>query len=249
MTRFDAVLQRVATQLAVPQPARSRILHEMAADLEDLYAEYRARGLGESEALRRAEAALGASPEAIEQLIEVHQPAWERLLARFSERRRNRIERLLVTGLTLAGVALGLGGLAGQRILQDPSAFVWPVLVLTAVALAVAAGVFFRLFIRQDHRPQRLHTGLVPLLALAAAILLAGAFGALREMTAAAQAVAAAGSPSLALVLPWLRRAAEVLALALTGDLAVLLCWFHLRQRARSIARTEADQPVARSSH
>lgn len=244
MTRFAAVLQRVEARLAVPQPARSRIIEEMAADLEDLYAAYRARGLDEAEALRRAETALGPSPEAVEALVLVHRPVWERLLARFSNRGRNRVERGLLTALGLAGVVLGTGALARQGILNDASPFVWPVIVLAAAAFAVAGAVFFRLFVKQDHRGGTLKAGLLPLLVLAVGTVLTAAFGFLWEIFSLAQDAERAGAAPLDLLLPRLRRASEVLALGLTSGLAVVLGWFHLRQRALTIERAEADLPV-----
>jgi len=244
MTRFAAVLQRVEARLTVPQPARSRILHEMAADLEDLYAAYRARGLADADALRRAEAALGASPEAVEALVQVHRPAWERLLARFSDSGRHRLERGLLTGLTLVGVLVGAGALARQGILDDASPFVWPVLVLAAGTLAVSGGVFFRLVVKQDHRPGTVRAGLLPLLVLAAATVLMGGIGWVWEMSRIADDVSRLATVPADILVPRLRRASEVFALGLTSGLGGVLAWFHLRRRALAVERAEASQPV-----
>lgn len=244
MTRFGPVLRRVESRLTVPQPARSRILLEMAADLEDLYAAYRARGLDEQEALRRAEASLGASTAAVEELVQVHRPAWERLLGRFSEGARSRWERAVLTGITTGGVAIGGGALLGGGVLDDASPFVWPVLLLAVAAFALALAVFFRLFVKQDHRQETLRSGLVPLLVLAAAMVLLAGFGSCWEIYRLAHDVSSAGAWSLDLLLPRVRRSALVLALGLTVMLTVLLAWFHLRQRALSIEAAEADAPI-----
>ncbi|MEX0892724.1 MAG: hypothetical protein WEB88_11190 [Gemmatimonadota bacterium] len=244
MTRFAAVLQRVEARLTVPQPTRACILHEMAADLEDLYAAYRARGLAEADALRRAEAALGASPEAVEALVQVHRPAWERLLARFSDGSRHRVERGLLTGITLVGMLVGANALAGQGILNDASPFLWPVLLLAAGTLAVTGAVFFRLVVKQDHRPGSLRAGLMPLMVLAAAAVLVGGFGWVWEMSRIADDVNRLGNMSADMLLPRLRRASEVFALGLTSGLGGVLAWFHLRRRALAVERAEAGQPV-----
>jgi hypothetical protein len=216
----------------------------MAADLEDLYAAYRARGLDEDDALRRAETALGASPEAVEALVLVHRPAWERLLARFSSDGRNRLERGLVTGLTLAGVAVGGGALARQGIFAGASPFLWPVLVLAAGSLAVAGAVFFRLFVKQDHHRETVRTGLMPLLVLAGATVVVAGFGFAWEVFRIADDVNRTGIVTAELLLPRLRRASDVFTLGLTSGLGGVLAWFHLRRRALGIERAEAAQPI-----
>ena len=241
--RFGAVLRRVGADLALPQPARARILEEMAADLEDLYRVYRARGLGEEEALRRAERALGASPEAVAALVRLHRPLYQRLLDRFSADARGRVERMALTLVSLAGVATAAGALLHHAPLSDPSPFVWPLLLLAAAAAATTLAVLFRLFVKQDHAPARLRDGLVPLLALSAAAALVGVFGALFEVYATAADVARSGSGSPEILLPRLRRGAEVAALGLAFTLAALLAWFHLRQRVLAIERAEAALP------
>lgn len=243
-SRFAAVLQRVEARLTVPQPARSRILHEMAADLEDLYAAYRARGLDEDTALRRAETALGASPEAVDELVMVHRPAWERLLERFSSGAGSRVERGLLTGITLAGLVVAGAALARQGILAHASPFLWPVLLLAAGAAILAGAVFFRLFVKQDHTRARVRAGLSPLLVLASTTVLVAAFGFAWEIYRIAGDVSQLGVVSANVLLPRLRRASEVLALGLTAGLGGVLAWLHLRQRILIIEAAEADQPV-----
>ena len=45
MTDFTAALRRIDSRLHLPQPARSRVILELAGDLEELYRHYRATGL------------------------------------------------------------------------------------------------------------------------------------------------------------------------------------------------------------
>ena len=55
MNRFISLLQRVNDKLDLPQPEKSRILLEIAADLQDMYQVYLDKGLGEEEAVKRTE--------------------------------------------------------------------------------------------------------------------------------------------------------------------------------------------------
>ena len=65
MSRFTGLLKRTAARLDLPQPTKSHVLLEMAADLEDLFAAYRERGFGEEEAARRVEEKFDASDDAL----------------------------------------------------------------------------------------------------------------------------------------------------------------------------------------
>lgn len=238
--RLGAVLRRVEATLEVPQPARSRILLELAADLEELYAAYRARGLSEEEAALRAEQLLGPSPEAVRDLIGLHEPLYRRLLGRYSRRVRHRWERALLTLLTLAVAGVAGAALVQAGFLSDPAPLLWPVLTCAGFALAIVLAGAFRLFIARD-APGRPEAVLIGLPALATGVLLLSLLGSTAEGYALARDVAAAGGWSIELFLPRVRRAAELLALGLTSVLLILLAWFHLRQRLLAVERAEAE--------
>ena len=72
MSDFAAALQRIDARLHLPQPARSRVILELASDLEDLYGHYQSKGLSKAEAREAALADLDASDEVLTALSEVH---------------------------------------------------------------------------------------------------------------------------------------------------------------------------------
>ena len=76
MNRFAHVLKHAEDRLRAPEPARTRILLEMAADLEDGYRHYLERGLDEADAARRAEEAFSTSDETLRLLERVHQRSY-----------------------------------------------------------------------------------------------------------------------------------------------------------------------------
>ena len=76
MNRFGGVLQKARDQLQIPEPARTRVLLEMASDLEDSYQIYLSQGCDEPEAVRRAEESFGTSEEALKHLVNISWPRW-----------------------------------------------------------------------------------------------------------------------------------------------------------------------------
>jgi hypothetical protein len=105
MARFEAALRRAEAALAVPAPARARILVEMAGDLDALFEAYRARGLTDAEAAARAASALGVGGDAAHELTRLHEPAYVRWTARLSDRGRTAAERVVTARRTTTAAA------------------------------------------------------------------------------------------------------------------------------------------------
>ena len=91
--------------MRVAEPLKSRIVLEMAADLEGLAAHYRRQGMGDEEAAAQAELELLATGEVLEALVRVHTTGWERAAARLAWGLRS--------GLNLVLLILGFGPVIG----------------------------------------------------------------------------------------------------------------------------------------
>ena len=92
MNHFAPVLQRMSRRLTVPQPLKSRILLEMAGDLEELYTYYRSQGLSEQDAVHKAEEKIEAGDETMELMTHMNDTTVKRFLRRFSGHNQKRIE-------------------------------------------------------------------------------------------------------------------------------------------------------------
>ncbi|HLU26299.1 MAG TPA: hypothetical protein VKZ58_11395 [Longimicrobiales bacterium] len=239
--RFAPVLRQLGDALDVPHPARSRILQEIAGDLEGLYELYRARGLSDDEAAERAASALALSPEMLRALVEIHTPAYQRLFGRFSERGRRHGERAFLFVLVGCMVLGGGSVLATQDVLADPSPFLWPVLALGAVAAALALAKAFQLFVKKDHHPDRLRSGLGSLLACAPILVLIGLVGAVADLYALAGSLGGDVANPTMLAIRWLRTTADLLTAATVLALAVGLVWYGLTARVAAIERAESE--------
>jgi len=235
VSRFGPVLRRVEARLEAPDPERSRILLEMARDLEDLYAVYRERGLGEAEAARRAESLLGASPEAIEALAGIHAPGFQRLVRRLSPGSGHRVERILLSVLALGSAAAALSALIAAGLLRSPTPFHWLLLVLGAVVVAITVAHGIR-----RSRPAPRVVSAISLPHLAGGAVAVSALGAAIELRAMATA-AAAGVWELESVMVPVGRAAELLAFALAIALVALTGWFQGARRRREAASWRAE--------
>ena len=164
MSRFAAELRAISERVSLPQPARARILTEMAGDLEDLYQAYLGRGLSEDEAARQALDHLDLSDETMRELARVHGGWFRRLSDSVAERAGTPWEKALLGVLVLG--TIGLSGAVVQAVPMSRAAGPWlvPIMCVAFVTLVIGVWKSYVLFLRGDHRPRRLRKGLGPLL-------------------------------------------------------------------------------------
>lgn len=249
MSGFDRELCELAERLAMPQPVRSRILIELAADLEDLERSLRRRGASAEEARRRALATLLPRAEALAALERLHRPLYRRLVDRFSDPVRGRLERTLLV-LFVAGLsALALAWLGRVELLADPSPFVWPLLALGFGAAGVAAWKGFELFVKKAHEPERRRRGLWILPAAAVAGLVIGFGGAAFDLYALAGRLETDLSRQGVELIRWLRRDAATLAIGLLVSSISGLLWLVIAAGVARVDAWEAELPIGAPKH
>lgn len=239
MARFGQVLQRVDRGLEVREPERSRILLELAADLDDLYRAYRERGCSDEEARRRAEAWLAPDPGVLAVLRRQHTPLADRLLSPLSDVARSRLESAALTVLALASVAAGLGMLRTMPFGWPPGPAALVVLLLGGLGAAVAGRRALDVFVSPD-RGFRVPAWMPGLLTLAAGSAAAGALGACLQLYAAL-GPAAPATPTEAYLWRAVGTASGTAALGIVVALALAVAWFWLVARARVARGARAD--------
>ncbi len=245
MTNFADVLGPLSARLPLPQPARSRVLLEVAADLEAAYEHYRAEGCSEEEARRRAAEAFDLSDTALAELVALHTSFARRMLDRLSSQARTRWERsllLIVAGfLTYLGVELAVRG----GIITDAGSFVWPVLICGAAGLLLGIAKLYQVYVKQDHEVRRARRGLDAIAVLAGAQLLLGFFGAWFELYLAAARISRSVDYALVHLFNWLLGSAALLSVSLTGALLTAMLWFAVASRVAGIEDAEAELLLA----
>ena len=176
MSRFAGVLKRISDGLELPQPTRSRILLEMAGDLEDLYQHHRDRGLDEEQAVRRAEEAFAASDEALKHLARIHE-ANGGLTDRVARQAGSWWEKVLLVFWLLAVLVVAGAVVTEERFFVIVSPFVWPIAGLALTAFVFSLWKLYQLFLKKPLDSRRLRSGLSVLLFLAAASLVVAVAG------------------------------------------------------------------------
>lgn len=234
MGRFNRVLRRVERRLEAPEPERSRILAEMAADLEDLYRAYRERGLEEDAARRRATEWLAPSPEAVEGLRAVHTPWIEGLLGRLGGSTRGWVEAAALALLSLAAAGAGVGGVVRAGVLPASSPGVWAVAAVGAAGIGVACARGYALFVRGAGASRETLRGLRSILVAAAGSAVAGFLGAGLRLT-----TGPGDAGDSAVGVPWseIATSSALATLGLSAALLLALVWLVLRVRADAVRR------------
>ncbi|MDP2478910.1 MAG: permease prefix domain 1-containing protein [Candidatus Palauibacterales bacterium] len=239
MEVFERVLRRAEAGLRVPEPRRSRILLEMASDLEDLYRSYRERGLDEEEARERAVRLLGASPEVLAELGRTHGSRMAGVLDRVAGAGAHRLESALVVLVAALAAAVGAYAVWRSPVAAEPSPWTWAVLALAGLGAGAGLAHGLALFVRPRRITAHPVASLRVLPGLAMACVTASALGGLVVLAGIADA-AEHGRSGSAVLWHGIAQAAGLGTLGLTSALVLAGVWLLLRRRARAVERARA---------
>lgn len=240
MKELGEILRDVSDRLDLPQPARSRVILEIAADLRDMEEEFVAGGMDPGQARRAAFERCDLSDEAIAELVRIHAPPYRRFLDRLSVQAKTRWERGLLV-FASAVVVLTAGGLAADADLfraAGPVGWVGVLVVIPAVLFAAAR--LYSAFVVQNHDPVRLRRWLIALPGLAAYNLLLAAVGAWGGFYRVAWRVAADPDAFVGLLTRWLRSTSAASVVCLLGAILIAVLWFVLENKISRIEEAEA---------
>jgi len=182
MKRFVPLLRKINEKLDLPQPIKSRIILEMAADLDDLYETYRSKGLNEEEAVQKTEEKFDASAETLAELANVHTTGFRKFLDKISQRSQVTWERIFLVFIIIAITINSFYTIFETSFLQNSSKFVYPISVFFLVILGIIISKFYQLYIKKDHRLQKLRTGINSILYLGLLNILIGSLGYIFEI-------------------------------------------------------------------
>ncbi|MBT8397795.1 MAG: hypothetical protein HKO65_09940 [Gemmatimonadetes bacterium] len=233
MSRFAQSLQDADARLSVPEPARSRILLELAADMEDLHREYLDRGLSEAEADREVAEHFDLSDETLKELVQVHDSPLQRSLENLSGQVRGPWSRLLMVALALFVTGASSSLLFRGELYGDASGLVWILMPIMVMGLAVAGGQARRLVQAGDIWSPSLRQGLPRLLGLSAGMMVVAGGGLWLELYRSALRIRAVPREALIHLVGWLHMASATLVIALSGALVLGFLWFFLEAQVR----------------
>ncbi|MGW8282964.1 MAG: hypothetical protein ACWGON_06660 [Gemmatimonadota bacterium] len=236
-----SVLPSLADRLDLPQPARSRVLIEVAADLEDLEALYVERGSSPEQARERALERLDLSDYAIAELVRVHGSPLRRGLDRLGESGRRRGERVAL-GALVAFLFLVTRALIPTRdLLTDAGQGLWIIAALVIPGLLLAASRIYALWGRDEHDPRRLRRGLDTILALGCLSAASGLTVWWVGLRRVATASAAKPDAAMAYLVEWLTGGSALVVASFQGAILLGILWLILSGRAAQVERGEAE--------
>lgn len=252
MTQFTSLLNTIHEKLDLPQPTKSRILLEIAADLEDVYHAYLEQGMTQSDAIQKAEEKCNLTDEALAELIKIHSTPFRRWMVRLSAQVQTRWERIMMTLVLIIIASFSAQAISTNPFFLKSSKFIWPILTLLFALTGIALYKAYALFIKKDHNIRTLHKGVNLILYGSGASLAIGAFGLFAEAFLSGMDSAIVSEPflilalspaaeiSLELLTDWFMRGASLMMISLATSIVLAIIWFTLSSRIHKIQIAEA---------
>ncbi len=241
MTRFADILQETNDRLDLPQPTKSHIVLEVAADLDDLFQHYISQGCSESEAIKKTKEKIDLSDGAIKQLARIHEPPLQRFMDRLSEQGQAKWEGSTLLILLLFVVVFTGPQLFSTRLFALSSKFSWPVLVLSVPALFIAISKFYQLYIKKDHNIRRLRSGLTPLITIVGANMLVGICGYVIGVFSYIKLMLSDMEMLIYYLYKGVLAISAMLILCIVAVVVTALIWFILSNKIKSIEQAEVS--------
>ncbi len=182
MKHFTPLLKSINERLDLPQPTKSRIILEIAADLDDLYQLYLARGMDEREAAQKAEEKIDLTDEALTELVQIHQSLFRKLLDRITAQTQNRWEKVIFVFMFIFIIAISFHGILSTQFFLQASKWIIPVLGIFLIASLISIPKFYQLYLKKDHQVKKLRAGLPLIIGLGVLNFMVGIMGYLIEL-------------------------------------------------------------------
>lgn len=240
MSSWTEILLPLSARLPLPQPARSRVLLEVAADLEDVFQHYRAAGLSDEEARRKAVDTFELSDTALTELVQVHISPIRKLLDRLSVRSLSLWERVLLALVALTTLFVSGRLLVAQGIAADAGLFLWPPALCGVAGVVLGAALFSELYVKQEHDARRARRRLDGIAYLAFAQVVLGFIGAWARLFVAARRMPEEMERAGVFLFDAILGGAALISVGLLGALIVALIWFALARRVAAIEDADA---------
>jgi len=237
MNQFAPILKKINEKLDLPQPIKSRIILEIAADMEDAYNLYRQQGLSEKEALEKVKETFVFTDSALRELTEIHQTFFRRLLGKFSEQAANRWERVVLFVVFLFVITISAKTLITTPFFSQVSKFIFPICGLFLGIILIAKIKFYQLYIRKDHDVKRLRRWMAWIVILGVVNLVISFTGGIFEFLAIPKLTGDVFQNSLAQMI-------KFSTVGMVGSLVAILTaiiYFFLNSKIQKIEQAEAS--------
>lgn len=254
MKQFTPLLKSINKRLDLPQPTKSRIILEIAADLDDLYQLYLSRGLEENEAAQKAEEKIDLTDEALNELVQIHQSLFRKLLDKISAQAQSRWEKVAFIFMLLFIVAISVQAIFSTQFLSQASKWIYPVLGMSIAAILISFPKFYQLYIKKDHLLKKIRTGLSLILGMGVLNLVIGILGYVIELLMAEDSALlfvnhlayivttqeAGSGQTLSNITAWMIKTSSLIMFTLVSTISIAFIWYILINKVSKIERAEA---------
>jgi hypothetical protein len=254
MNSFAPLLKTINEKLNLPQPTKSKIVLEIAADLDDLFHLYVTKGLSENEARKRAAEKFDVSDEALAQLVRIHETGFRKFIYKLSEQAQTRWERVALFIILLLIIAAGIHTVTVTQYFHNANFFIWLILGIAFVAIIFSLIKFYNLYIKKDHNIKKLQSGLPFVLFLAGLSPFVGGCGYFMEIYSAGRYTILPGitffietfnlndsGQALISMIDSQIRSSFIAMTSLLVTILVSLIWFILMNKVLRIERVESE--------
>lgn len=251
MKQFNNLLNEINNKLNLPQPLKSRVILEIAGDMEEMYSTYVNRGLSEKEAESRTIDKFAVSDDTLEELTKIHLSAYQKWLDKLSQRAQTTWEHILLALICILVLYSFVQVASSTPFFNSASKFVYPILLTLISATILFTVKFYQLYIKKDHNLKNIRYGLDWMLYLCVTALFLGMTGYFGEMYLSSGSVQFLGpyfiislltdSDTLHLSVEWMMRSSAMLMTCCASVMLILLFWFTLINKAGKIEEAEAS--------
>ena len=200
MSRFTPLLRKIDDSLDLSPSVKSKILLEIAADIEDLYQFYLSEGFTDEEARIKTAEKFDMSDEVLSQLAAVHESLADKFFRKISEQTRTRFERVTLFLVLLCIALFSAHTIVTTQFLSNAGLFVWPILGIACTTAMIYIAKSYLLRVRKDHDVRQLRYGVASLIYLGALAMAIGIFGYCFEMYSAGGYTMLPGGGFIALI-------------------------------------------------
>lgn len=255
MKPFTSLLNEMNEKLDLPQPTRSRIILEIAADMEDAYDFYLEQGLEDAVAIEKVKEKFDFNQESLESLVAIHTPMLRHWIDRAVAQFGTRWEKSM-----LALVVLFIAAMSGQVFVMTPVLYhaghsAIPILAVGFLGLALSVRKVYQIALKKSQRIQQLRHGLEAILFLSVSSLVLGIWtyfyqllqaGKLKlfldyKFLVALRTDYADEFNVVAKTAGWLLHSSSMIMLSMLISMLLALIWFILENKVSQVEQAEFE--------
>jgi len=251
MKRFSDLLNSLNNKIDLPQPQKSRIILEIAADLNDMYNHYLTKGLNETEAIDKAKEKFELSDDIIADLSDIHANMFRQWLEKTIGKTQDIWERILFLMLFVFFALSTVFAIITTPFFSDSSIFIYPIIVVFIAVLITWSVKYYQLYIKKDHAIKHLNIGISLFKYLGVAILFIGLSGYFVELYFYGTETLLLGplfiviitdvNQTLPQVVDYLIKSSSLMMICMFAILITGFLWFTISQKITAIEQAEAE--------